>query len=625
MGQDKRTTVRLKRELGLLGVFSIAAGAMISSGLFVLPGLAYRIAGPAVIFSYALASIMMIPVMLSKAELATAMPKSGGSYFYVERSLGPLMGSIAGFANWMSIALKATFALVGIGTLGALILPGMGPWAIKATALAGLVVFAVLNSFSTRESGRIQVYLVLGLLAILVFYLVRGIPQVSEARFFPFMDRGWKSVFTVSGMVFVSYGGLTKVVSMSEEVRNPTKNLPLGMILASVIVNALYILVIFATVGLVDGESLANSLRPISLGAGSVLGPAGMVLINIAAFLAFATTANSGIMSASRAPMAMSRDGLLPRVFSRVSKRSGTPQTAIIWTGIIIAVVIVFLDIETLVKTASTMMLLMFVLVNISVVVMRGSGVQNYRPTFRAPLCPWLQIAAVIIYFFLILEMGTLPLILTGSFVLLSLIWYLAYVHVRIDRQSALMFMVKRVLSRNIGQARLDEELISIVLERDEVTFDRFDHLVKDCLVLDIDRSMNARELFREVAKSLSMRLDMNEDELYGLFLDRERESSTVIQPGLAIPHIVLPGKNVFEIVLVRCKEGIVFGELNEPVRTAFVLVGSIDERNYHLKALMNIAHVVHEPGFDQRWMDARSGQQLKDIVLLSGRERQRG
>lgn len=623
MGQEQHKAGGLKRELGLLGVFSIATGAMISSGLFVLPGMAYRIAGPAVIISYALASIMMIPVMLSKAELSTAMPRSGGSYFYVERSLGPLMGSIAGFANWMSIMLKATFALVGIGTLGVLFLPGIDLWAIKVFALLGLVVFLLLNYFSTRKSGRVQIYLVMGLLAILVLYVGRGIGQVSETRYFPFLERGWRSIFTVSGMVFVSYGGLTKVVSMSEEVHNPTRNLPLGMILASLVVNALYVVVIFTTVGLVDGESLSNSLRPISLGAKSLVGPVGMILINVAAFLAFATTANSGIMSASRAPMAMSRDGLFPRVFSKVSKRSGTPQTAIVWTGVIMAFVIVFLDIETLIKTASTMMLLMFILVNISVIVMRGSGVQNYRPTFRAPLCPWLQIGSVVVYLFLIMEMGALPLLITGAFVLLSLIWYLAYVHVRIDRQSALMYMVKRILSRHIGQARLDEELVSIVLERDEVTFDRFDHLVKDCPVLDIDKPMNARELFQQVAKSLSTRLKMSEDNLYSLFLERERESSTVIKPGLAIPHIVLPGKNVFEIVLVRCKPGIVFSELNEPVRTAFVLVGTIDERNYHLKALMNIAHVVHEPGFDQRWMDARSEQQLKDIVLLSGRERQ--
>ena len=103
----------LKRELRLLEVFCIASGAMISSGLFVLPGIAYAVAGPAIIVSYALAGLLMVPTMLAKAELATAMPKSGGSYFFVERSLGPLVGTFAGLAIWFSIALKASFAVIG--------------------------------------------------------------------------------------------------------------------------------------------------------------------------------------------------------------------------------------------------------------------------------------------------------------------------------------------------------------------------------------------------------------------------------------------------------------------------------------------------------------------------------
>ena len=111
----------LKKDLGLVDVFAIAAGAMISSGLFVLPGIAFQKAGPAMILSYVLAGLLVIPAMLSKAELATAMPKAGGSYFFVERSLGPLLGTVAGLLSWFSLALKAAFALVGIGALSVLL------------------------------------------------------------------------------------------------------------------------------------------------------------------------------------------------------------------------------------------------------------------------------------------------------------------------------------------------------------------------------------------------------------------------------------------------------------------------------------------------------------------------
>ncbi len=113
----------LKKDLGLAGVFCIATGAMISSGLFVLPGIAFAKAGPAMILAYLLAGVLVVPAMFSKAELATAMPKAGGSYFYIERSMGALPGTMAGLANWFSLALKSAFALVGIGAFASLIRP----------------------------------------------------------------------------------------------------------------------------------------------------------------------------------------------------------------------------------------------------------------------------------------------------------------------------------------------------------------------------------------------------------------------------------------------------------------------------------------------------------------------
>lgn len=112
--EDGKKQVCLIRELCLLDIFCIASGAMISSGLFVLPGLAYSKAGPAIIFSYAIASILIIPAILFKTELSTAMPKAGGTYFFIDRSMGPLMGTIGGFAAWFSLAFKSAFALIGI-------------------------------------------------------------------------------------------------------------------------------------------------------------------------------------------------------------------------------------------------------------------------------------------------------------------------------------------------------------------------------------------------------------------------------------------------------------------------------------------------------------------------------
>jgi len=614
----------LKKELGLLDVSCIAAGAMISSGLFVLPGLAFAIAGPAIILAYAIAGLLMIPAMFSQAELATAMPKSGGSYFFVERSLGPAVGTVAGLANWLSIMLKATFALIGIGALSTLLFPGLGQWGVKLIAVGACVMFALVNVFSVKSTGRLQSVLVLGLLAILTLFVVTGIRAVEGDRCLPFMPSGLQSVFAVAGMVFVSFGGLTKVVDVSEEVRNPRRNLPLGMFVAFATVNVFYVLVVFIVVGTVDAGRLAGSLVPVNLSAAVTMGRWGDILIGVAALLAFATTANAGILSASRSPMAMSRDGLLPERLSRTSTRFGTPHVTIGISVAFMVLVIAALSVEVLVKTASTMMILMFVMVNVAVIVMRSSRLPSYRPSFRAPLFPWLQIAAIVTYGFLILEMGMAPLLLTGVFALLGLGWYVGYVSPRIERESAIVYMVRNIVSRAIGRTGLEVELRQIGLERDGVELDRFDQLAQECTILDIGESISARELFHRIAEALAPRLNLAAEHLYELFLARERETSTVIQPGLAIPHVVIEGKGLFDLLLVRCRQGAVFSELHPPVTMVFVLIGSPDERNYHLRALMTIAHIVQEPDFQLRWTQARNVEQLRDVVLLSTREREK-
>ena len=121
----KEKDLCLKRDLGLLHIFCIASGAMISSGLFVLPGIAYGKTGSSVIISYLIASVIIIPTLLSKAELSTAMPKCGGDYFFIDRSMGPMMGTIGGLSSWFALSSKTAFALVGIGAFVQLFNPGL--------------------------------------------------------------------------------------------------------------------------------------------------------------------------------------------------------------------------------------------------------------------------------------------------------------------------------------------------------------------------------------------------------------------------------------------------------------------------------------------------------------------
>jgi amino acid transporter/mannitol/fructose-specific phosphotransferase system IIA component (Ntr-type) len=618
-----KTVTSLEKRLGMWDVFSIAAGAMISSGLFVLPGIAFEKVGVSMIFCYALAGILNVPTMLAQAELATAMPKSAGSYFVVERSLGAYMGTIAGLINWCSIGLKAAFALIGIGTLGLYLFPDFGEWAVKGTAIVFCLIFTIVNLFSVKHVGRLQGVLVAGLIAILLLYIGAGATQLEVSRYSPFFIGDFKSFMAVTGMVFISFGGLTKVVDVAEEVDNPSRNLPLGMFLSFAVVNLLYIGVAFITVGVLDGEVLRGSLRPITEASGVTMGQFGLFVVGVAALLAYATTGNAGILSASRSPMAMSRDGLLPTFLSKVSTRFGTPYIAIALTGGLMVIVIALLSLEDLVKTASTMLLISLALINISVVVMRKSGIEGYRPTYRMPLCPWLPLFCTVIYIFLIAEMGVVPLLTTAGFIAVASIWYIAYVQQKIDREAAVVYLVNSILSNHIKRTGLEDELVRISLERDDVKEDRFDSLVRNAPIIDIKEEINASDLFLNIGEVLSERLKLSPEKIQELLLDREHQSSTMVQPGLAIPHVIAEGTGIFELALVRCRSGAIFSELHPPVYTAFVLIGSRDERSYHLRALMAIAHVVQNPDFQARWMDASNVEQLRDILLLSKRSRQ--
>ncbi len=612
----------LERKFGLWAVFAIASGAMISSGLFVLPGIAFRHAGPAMILAYAVAGLLNIPTMLAQAELATAMPKSAGSYFVVERSLGAFLGTVAGLINWSAIGLKAAFALIGIGTMAELVMPGAGPWIVKAVAILSCLAFGVINLVSVEGTGRLQGLLVAGLIGILCIYIFASFPEITPSHYRPFFVGGLREFMIVTGMVFVSYGGLTKVVDVAEEVHMPQRNLPLGMFLSYAVVNLLYVGVAFVTVGVLTGSALSGSLHPVTDGARAVMGRTGLILVGLGALLAYATTGNAGILSASRSPLAMSRDGLLPEFFARTHPRFKTPHVAILLTTLTMMLVIAFLSIEDLVKTASTMLILSLALINLSVIVMRRSRMEGYRPSYRMPLVPWLPLATLLVYGFIIAEMGIVALTVTFGFIAAASIWYVVYVQHRIDRESAAAHMVRASLSREIQRSDLEDELLQISLERDEIVTDRFDTLVRDALLLDIPERIAARDLFHRLGEVLSPALRMPVDRIEALLLERERQASTVIQPGLAIPHLVVEGPHRFNLVLVRCREGAVFSDLQEPVHAAFVLAGSLDERNFHLRALMAIAHVVQAPDFEERWSGATNPEQLRDIVLLSRRPR---
>ena len=615
--------MEMRKQLGFKEVFSISSGAMISSGLFVLPSLVFAEIGPSVIAAYFVAAVFVVPAMFAKTELSTAMPRSGGVYFYIYRSLGALFGTFSGFASWFSLSLKSAFALVGIGVFLEPLVPVYSPMMVKFIAVGFTVFFMILNIISVKESGRFQFILVAALLVILTAFIIGGAARVDVYYLKPFFTgSSYRNFISAVGMIFISYGGLTKIASIAEEIKDPSKTIPKGMFAAYTVVTAFYTAVIFIVTGILPPEAFSDSLRPISDAAFIIASNPGFYVLSAAAMLAFISTANAGIMASSRSPLAMSGDNLLPKFFSKMSLKRATPWVSILITGTFMIICILLLDMKTLVKVASTMKLILFALVCLSVVLMRESKLVTYKPAFRMPLYPFLPIAGLIIYVALIFEMGKVPLIITGIFFLATLIWYLAFSRARNKTESALIHIVERISSSSIKSTGLSDELREILIERDNIIEDRFDRIIKNARIIDLEEKIEMDELFRLLAKDFSSPGGCSEEELLKMLYDREKESTTVIQEGLAIPHIVTRGDHQFEIVVVRSKEGIIFNSTDAPVHVVFALAGSKDERNFHLKALMAIAQIVQSPDFLTKWMKVKTKDDLRNLILLAERAR---
>ena len=610
----------LKRSLSFLDVFCIASGAMISSGIFILPALAYARVGPAMVVSYLIAGVLALLGILSVAELSTAMPRAGGDYYFVTRSLGPLMGTVAGLLGWFALSLKTAFAIFGIAEVIHLVSGGALP--VFGVSAVVCVLFVFLNIWGVDVAAKLEVWLVFALLSLMAVFFIAGAPHVEATNLHPFLAEGadrW-TVLATAGFVFVSFGGLLKVASMAEEVKNPKRNMPLAFISSVICITGLYVAMLWVTSGVLPGSELRGSMSPIADAAKSFWGRGGYILITVAAMLAFLTTANAGIMAASRYPLALSRDRLIPPFAGRVGKRQ-TPTAAVIITGTFILGSLL-LDLELLVKAASAVVLAAYVLSNLAVLILRQSRIENYRPSFKVPLYPVLPIFGVIVFSVLVLSMGLATILMSIGFVAVAVVVYLAYGRRHADQQYALLYLLERITNKELSDYSLESELRTVLHERDEVIHDVIDTVFDRAVVLDYDEEVGCERLFYDAGQALAKPLKMEPAEVESLLKEREEESSTVLAPLVAVPHLIVPGDDSFEVLVVRGREGINFPEEGAAVKAAFIIAGSRNKRSLHLKALAAIAHITQHPEFKDRWLSARNEQGMRDILLLSERNR---
>ncbi|MBL1216492.1 MAG: amino acid permease [Planctomycetes bacterium] len=613
---------RLRKELSLLGVYTIATGTTLSAGFFLLPGFAVAEAGSAIVLAYAIAAIPMIPAMLSAIELATAMPRAGGAYYFLDRSLGPLVGTIGGIGTWAALVLKTAFALVGMGAYLVLVLPDSAMHMTKPIAALLAVLFGVLNLMGARSSGRAQIWLVFFLLAILAWFCSKGVLHVQIDHFENFFGQGFDRILATAGMVYISYVGITKVASVSEEVKNPERNLPLGVMLSFGTVLVIYAVGTFVMVGVQPPGDLAGDHTPVATVARTFAGKWGEFFVVIAALLAFASVVNAGIMSSSRYPLAMARDHLLPARFRQLGRR-GTPVLSI-FVSVAAVLLLLFIDPVELVKLASSFQLLIFALLCLAVIVMRESRIDSYDPGYRTPFYPWMQIVGIVVPFWLIGEMGWLPIGLTFLLIGAGAGWYVYYGRPRVVRHGAIFHIFERLGRRRY--AALDSELRGILKEKGLRATDPFEEVVARSIVLQSGPGYRFEDLVILASDHLARTIGADPKMLRNGFMEGTRVGATPVAGGVALPHTRVAGierpymaiARIVPAITIMTDEAFGSTKESEPISAIFFLVSPAGDPGQHLRLLASLAEQVDQEEFLEQWIAARGDQELRHTLLRS-------
>ena len=407
------------------GAIAVSVGGMLS-GIFVLPGLAVGITGSSVWLAFLVAALCILPAVLSKSELATAMPKSGGTYVYIERAFGPLFGTIAGIGLWLSLLLKSAFSLVGLSAY-LYVLIEIDASSTKGIALFALLVILLLNVFGVKKVEKTQLIIVsisvLSLIGIVFF----GTSSFDSSLLEPVFVDGSSGFITGVAFLYISYAGVTKIAAVAGEIKNPEKNLPRTMIFSLFLITMIYVLVALVLVGNVEASVLSTDIKPIhtlfqSIGGntlGYVAGAVGVITL--------LSMANSGVLASSRFPFAMGKDRLMPGFLGSVSSKFMTPVSAIITTSTLIALAILFLDVVKIAKLASAFKVLMFIFNELSVIVLRETNAQWYNPSFRSPLYPYVQLFGIFSGIVLLAYLGIMPLVSVFGVFVLGFIIFMIY------------------------------------------------------------------------------------------------------------------------------------------------------------------------------------------------------
>ncbi|WP_448582286.1 amino acid permease [Thermaurantiacus sp.] len=448
----------LARTLGAFQLTMLGIGAIIGTGIFVLTAEAATKAGPAMMISFVIAAFVCAVAALCYAEMAAMVPVSGSAYTYSYATMGELVAWVVGWALVLEYTVAAAAVSVGwsgymVGLVRELLdirLPHAfvagpferDPGLINLPAMGIALLITWLLVLGTRESARFNTALVVVKLSALGLFILLAVPAIQAENFQPFMPNGFFArnvvdpitgnavtvgVAAAAASIFFAYVGFDAVSTAAEETVNPQRNLPIGLVGSLAICTLIYLLVAGAATGTVGAqpggalsqsrEALAFVLREIGHGwAGD--------LVAVAAGLALPSVILMMMFGQTRIFFVMSRDGLLPSVFSRLHPRYGTPHVVTLTTGVFVALFAALFPVGSLADISNSGTLFAFFTVAVGVMILRRTQPERERH-FRTPavwvIAPLAAAGCVFLFFQL---SGATELMFVGWAVIGLLVYY---------------------------------------------------------------------------------------------------------------------------------------------------------------------------------------------------------
>lgn len=410
----------LKKVLGAFDLTLLGLGAIIGTGIFVITGQQAALSGPAVIFSFLISGFVCVLVALCYSELSSTIPVSGSAYAYSYIAFGEVLAWIIGWALILEYGIgAATVAsswtgyfsnlLAGLGiTLPTAISGSWNPEAgtyinLPAIILVFLVTLLLLQG--AKESAKWNKYMVFIKIGAVFLFLFVGVTYVQPEYWTPFCPNGWDAVATSAAVVIFAYLGFDAISTAAEEVKDPQKNIPIGILSSIGISTALYIAVVLVLTGMVTPVTDLNQPDAVAYALEFVGADAAAGIISLSVVIGLIAVLLVMMFGQSRLFYAMSKDGLLPEAFSRVNPKTGVPYVSVIVTGCLVAFFAGIVPLNVLAEMVSMGTLFAFTFVAIAVVVMRKTHA-NLKRAFRTPLVPVLPIVAAVSCIFLMFQLS---------------------------------------------------------------------------------------------------------------------------------------------------------------------------------------------------------------------------